>query len=397
MSLRRPQLIRWSPYADECIQILTTAKDAVPSDQLLCHFVKAQHIGENIGIEFSMDDPAQTLSLTDVKTQRHLKVFEQNLAEWRESGAEMMKSPIMQHTEAIINLYMHEIAMHHDHNIDDFRPPYNTTPIDGPPDPDLVTPAHIESLTACLHSAHNAFEAFLSMEIKVLRSLPTHFFVRNSYAAVSLIKMYSAVAAKGSKFGSIFQSDELKVDAYLDRLIQTLQKVAEDDMCKVASKFTVIFSTLRNWHLRRNETTTNGSGDRDGNQNPGHSKSEPRDTSQAWSKPSQERVEQQTNPRPPHTGLQMLSDAAMGPGRPVPHQTPQGQWIQQMQMSQLHSMPGMENMGLPGQGYTMMVDAYGAPVDPLAMGGFTSDDFMAFGLGDDWVNFGFNQNGAWPV
>ena len=94
-----------------------------------------------------------------------------------------------------MNLYAHEIAMHHNHNVDDFRPPFNIAPEMGD-EPDFVTPAHIESLTTCQQSIHNAFDAFLAMNTETLRALPTLMMVRNSYVAVALIKMYSAVGAK---------------------------------------------------------------------------------------------------------------------------------------------------------------------------------------------------------
>ena len=213
-----------------------------------------------------MDDPASQISLTDSKTQYHLKAFERQLSDWRDSSPQELKErPLMKHTDAIINLYMHEIAMHQNHNIDDFKPPYNITPIDGPPDVESITPAHIESLTACLQSIHSAFDAILAMDVTTLRALPTLFFVRNSYAAVALIKMYSAVAAKGSKFGSIFRSDDLQVESYLDRMIATLSKTGEGGASRVAYKFSFIFTMLKNWHLKRTETPAAPNGGSVGN------------------------------------------------------------------------------------------------------------------------------------
>src|SRR5277367_4577902 len=139
---------------------------------------------------------------------------------------------------------MHEIAMHHNHNIDDFKPPYNITPEEATDEVDPVTPAHIAALTVCLEAIHGAFEAFLSLDPEILRAFPTIFFVRNSYAAVALIKMYSAVSAKDSKFGSIFDVADLKVEEYLDRLIACLTKAAENDLSRAANKFSFILNML---------------------------------------------------------------------------------------------------------------------------------------------------------
>jgi hypothetical protein len=84
MSLRRPLLLRWSAYNDECLELLNTAPDALPSDKWLCHLVRIQHIAEDVGFQFSMDDPASVISLTDPKTQYHLKAFERQLEEWQQ-------------------------------------------------------------------------------------------------------------------------------------------------------------------------------------------------------------------------------------------------------------------------------------------------------------------------
>ncbi|OAL35358.1 hypothetical protein AYO20_05409 [Fonsecaea nubica] len=438
MSLRRPLLIRWSPYADECIDILTSSPDAHPSDKYFCHLVRGQHIAEDIGFQFSMDDPASPLSLTDPQTQYHLKTFERQLVEWQHATTqEMIKKPIIQHTEGILNLYMHEIAMHHNHNIDDFRPPYISTPIDGPPDPDNVTPAHIEALTTCINSAHSAFDAFLAMDVPALRALPTLFFVRNSYAAVALIKMYSAVSAKGSKFNIIFKNKDLKVEYYLDRMIEALSKACEGGMSRVAHKFTLIFNMLKSWHMKRIDSVNNGSGPvsrqrtpangiinaRAGNnlsqsqQPPNTYKAVPPQqdpTNLAWNSQHRGSVDggvpqpHQQQQGPPRSGLQMLSEAAMGPApgpgpvMPQPQPAPQQQWSHTIMNN-----PAQPNSMLPGINQMSAGYDQAAPMMPYMMPGpggdmipmdFTNDELMAFGFGDEFLamNFGFETSG-WPL
>lgn len=156
---------------------------------------------------------------------------------------------LLQHNEAIVNLYIHEIAMHHSHNIDDFRPPYGVS--DEHEIPDYITPAHIDSLTICLDSIHRAIDAFIEMPIATIRFLPTVFFVRNSYAAAALIKMYTAVSATGSKLGSVFKPKDLKVEHYLDAMIDRMKRAAEGGQCAVAMRFTLIITMLRSWQAKR--------------------------------------------------------------------------------------------------------------------------------------------------
>jgi hypothetical protein len=140
--------------------------------------------------------------------------------------------------------------MHHSHNIDDFRPPYGDED-DNDDEPDYITPAHIDSLTICLDSIHKAFDVFLEMPISTLQALPTLFFVRNSYAAVALIKMFTAVSAKGSKFGSVFKPKDLKVEYYLDAVGDKMKRAAEGGQSRIAMKFTYILSMLRSWQAKR--------------------------------------------------------------------------------------------------------------------------------------------------
>lgn len=140
--------------------------------------------------------------------------------------------------------------MHHSHNIDDFRPPYGEVE-ETEDQPDYITPAHIDSLRICLDSIHKAFDAFIEMPISTLRCLPTLFFVRNSYAAVALVKIYTAISAKGSKFGSVFKPDDLKVEHYLDAMIDIAKRASDGGQSRIATKFTFILGMLKSWQAKR--------------------------------------------------------------------------------------------------------------------------------------------------
>jgi hypothetical protein len=85
MALHRPNLIRWTPFIAECMDVLQTSPDAAPSDKYLCHLVWTHKLAEDVGIQFSMDDPASTPNLTDPRTQHTLKGFERELEKYRES------------------------------------------------------------------------------------------------------------------------------------------------------------------------------------------------------------------------------------------------------------------------------------------------------------------------
>ena len=137
--------------------------------------------------------------------------------------------------------------MHHHHNIDDFKPPFSVQPEATSPEPDVITPAHIESLTICIQSIHGTFEAVLSMDVTTLRALPTLTFVRTSYAAVALIKLTSAINGSNRRFGEVFTDKDLKAEYYLDALIKKFRAAGEGERSRVAIKFSYIFNMLRTW------------------------------------------------------------------------------------------------------------------------------------------------------
>ncbi|EEP76831.1 predicted protein [Uncinocarpus reesii 1704] len=150
MSLRRPLFIRWQSYNAESIEMLESDPDALPSDQTIIQWVKLAHIGEDICFHFSMDDPTISVNITDPKIQYALKGFERQLEDWRREVPSDIYTPVMEHYENVLNVYMHEIGMHVDHNIDDFKPPFIGA-IGEERQVDLGTAAHVDALTLIHH------------------------------------------------------------------------------------------------------------------------------------------------------------------------------------------------------------------------------------------------------
>ena len=98
--------------------------------------------------------------------------------------------------------------MHVDHNVEEFKPPFTeesirSSGIEEQEDSRPLTPAHIAALSTCLTSIDGVFEAFLSLDIETIRTLPILYFVRIAYAVVVLIKMFFAAAKPNSELGKV--------------------------------------------------------------------------------------------------------------------------------------------------------------------------------------------------
>jgi hypothetical protein len=246
--LRHPSLVRWSPYIEECVQYFSTSPFAIKSDAWLCTIVNGQHIAEEVSIIFSMDDPTSAVTFGETKTQYHLKAFEQKLAAWKASAPAYMDKRLVEHMAGCFNLYIHEIAIHTDHNVDDFR--LQMPNIDKPVSGSFITTMHIDALTTCLDSCHRVLNSYLALDLEQARALPNLYIVWNTYAVVGLMKLAGVIQAPDSAFSSIFTPD-IRVDYYLSAVLGKLTEVSAEGRCPPAESFVFVIKKLASWHQHK--------------------------------------------------------------------------------------------------------------------------------------------------
>lgn len=75
--------MKWQPYMDECLQILATHPDALPSDRRLVWWAKLAYIMEQAGVQLTAEDPYTMISFADSKTRYTIKAFATQLAQFR--------------------------------------------------------------------------------------------------------------------------------------------------------------------------------------------------------------------------------------------------------------------------------------------------------------------------
>lgn len=261
-------------------------------------------------------------------------------------------------TEHVVGLYMHEVAMHVDHNVEEFKPPF-TSALGGETNKkplDALTPAHISALSTCLSSIDGILETFLSLEISTIRTLPIFHFVRVAYAVVVLIKMYFAAAAPSGELGKVIDKDNMKVEVYLDDLLEKFKEAATGDKSRPSAKFMMVLVMLKTWFHRQRENRRQSL--LKGHERNGSTFSV---TTRDGGTPGQEKdrqlVQQQQQPTPnqgaqeyttPNTPLQLLSEVATGGNGqggsrmstyPTPSATSTADWASQSATPHMSSGP----------------------------------------------------------
>ncbi|KAL9038160.1 MAG: hypothetical protein Q9180_003300 [Flavoplaca navasiana] len=254
MGLRRTNLIRWSAHMDDCLDVLETSPEALPSDLVLIEWVRLQRLADDVGNQISLDE-SSSFGISDVKTQYALKGFERQMKDWEKQASKQVTSASLNFNYHVANLYMHEFAMHLDQALEF---PGSSHQQEGHEEksqarPEVLTTAHIGALTTCLTSIHGLFDTFLHSTLEEVRTVPVFYFVRIAYATVLLIKLYLAASAAESELGKVFSSNDLRVEDYLRRLRELLQAGAGSGKCRPARSFFLVLVMLQTWFERQRD------------------------------------------------------------------------------------------------------------------------------------------------
>ncbi|EXJ73945.1 uncharacterized protein A1O5_02239 [Cladophialophora psammophila CBS 110553] len=245
--LRLPTLLRFSPRIEECLETLRTSPHAAPSDRWLCATVELARLAEEVSAAFNMDDPGADLNFTEPRVQYQLKCFQRQLQQWEKTVDAAVDQRLVRHQSACLNLYIHEIAIHYDHNVDDFRP---LPQLEQRRAPDFITSGHVQALSTLLASSHQVLDTYLSLEVECARNLSNLYIVWNAYAVVVLVKLHWIFNSPDSRFGSVFVPD-LKTGYYLDAILNRLGEVSAGGSNPCAEAFGFVFMKLKIWHMHR--------------------------------------------------------------------------------------------------------------------------------------------------
>lgn len=78
VAMRKPNNLKHTDYIETCCLLLSDTKET-PSDILLLHFIRLQHLAEEISITFDYGGYQQLPTLDAVRIEMLLKTFRQKL------------------------------------------------------------------------------------------------------------------------------------------------------------------------------------------------------------------------------------------------------------------------------------------------------------------------------
>ncbi|KAM3563568.1 hypothetical protein ARSEF4850_002238 [Beauveria asiatica] len=348
MSLHRPNLIRWTAFMGESMALLESSADAAPTDKYFCHLVWTHRLGEQIGVQLSMDDDDPDaaaaaavdvdVGAADVRTQQALRALDSDLERYKAGVPPARMQATLRIAFDLLKLYMHETVLHADNFGDDdadndngLGAPSSTSSSASQQQQQQQQQHHVddfddEARTACLAAINGIFATFLAMDVESIRCLPVFNFVRVAYAVVVLLKMYFSAPASAS---SSSLREGMRVQDHLDALLDKFRLTAKEDKCRPASKFLVVLAMLRSWFVKQGRTD-GGGGIRQQQQQQQQQTQTPQmqtQTQTQYQQPVQTHIQTQRV----NTPLQLLSEVATGsdPSNPGSASDPFGYYRQQ--------------------------------------------------------------------
>ncbi|KAM3508580.1 hypothetical protein MY10362_001096 [Beauveria mimosiformis] len=350
MSLHRPNLIRWTAFMGESMALLESSADAAPTDKYFCHLVWTHRLGEQIGVQLSMDDDdpdaaaavdvgGGSAAAADVHTQQALRALDSDLERYKAGVPPARMQATLRIAFDLLKLYMHETVLHADNLGDDDDDDNNGLGASSSSSASQQQQQHHvdddfddEARTACLAAINGIFATFLALDVESIRCLPVFNFVRVAYAVVVLLKMYFS-ASSASSASSLRES--MRVQEHLDALLDKFRLTAKEDKCRPASKFLVVLAMLRSWFVKQGRTEGGGGGTRQQQQ-----QQQQTQQTQQTQTPQMQTQTQYQQPVQTHiqtqrvnTPLQLLSEVATGsdPSNPGSTSDPFGYYRQQQQ------------------------------------------------------------------
>ncbi|KAF2014967.1 hypothetical protein BU24DRAFT_371826 [Aaosphaeria arxii CBS 175.79] len=269
MRLRRPNTLLFNSWMEECLGLLQ--KSTLLEDKRVVAWLKLQRIADEAYTAFGFDDASTSFSLSELRLQVILRIFERRMQEWKKSiPPEVMTLSLMiEHYGNMISMY--EFAMDGgQYDAPDFRNRHLTLPA---LDDDCVQPETLLSRSAlqvnatvkCISVAHSLLDCFAEYSLERMRKSPNVLFVRAIYALLALLKADYAVTTDADGMGEVLDSESLKVDFYMSMVLQRTADAIGPQRCRVPSHWLFIlnhklvtwYEEYQQWrkdgkHLKRN-------------------------------------------------------------------------------------------------------------------------------------------------
>ena len=147
-------------------------------------------------------------------------------------------------------MYAHELALHVNHNIDEFAAPFaaNSLRTCSFIDAQDLNASHLSALQTVIIASRGLLDAFFRLSVTDMLALPPYIYGgRVIYPVVLLMKIHKAITTSAKGAGDIIKADELHLEAYPEQLVVVSKHLIANDEHNALSRALLIMAQLRDW------------------------------------------------------------------------------------------------------------------------------------------------------
>lgn len=147
-------------------------------------------------------------------------------------------------------LYAHELALHINHNIDEFKAPFSTRSLRSYSFLDLQAPntAYVSIIRTIILAVQGLLDTFIGLSISEMLSLPPHIYAgRVIYAVILLMKLHKALSASLGNLSEDIPVSHLRLETYIERLLLISKRLSSEDAGSSLSRAFLIMPQLKEW------------------------------------------------------------------------------------------------------------------------------------------------------
>lgn len=167
-----------------------------------------------------------------------------------ECGRLLIISALIEFGRLVSSLYVNEIALHINHNIDDFKAPFSTKSLKSTDfvESQTLNTAYISMIRTIITAAQGLLDIFMGLSTSDMLALPPHIYAgRVIYAVILLMKLRNPLSASMEKLAQILSVETLRLETYIERLLLIWKQLNAEDGGSSLSRAFLIMPQLKEW------------------------------------------------------------------------------------------------------------------------------------------------------
>ncbi|KAJ5240506.1 uncharacterized protein N7469_002097 [Penicillium citrinum] len=242
--LRRPNPTPCFAKLDDYIFDLQR-NNASPTDAFLCKLVTTELLCHIIDQELCLSNPVQAVSAPSLKSMAIIQTIQTRI-DWLALGQfHQLERSLFEFGRLASSLYIHELALHVNNNIDEFKAPFSAKSLKTCSFVDMQDSSNLSMIRAIIMASQGLLDIFLGFSISEMLTLPPHIYGgRVIYAVILLMKIHKAITTFEKGVSDFIYADNLRLEVYLEQLLITSKCLITEDGRSALSRAFLIMPQL---------------------------------------------------------------------------------------------------------------------------------------------------------